>query len=336
MNPPKLDAEAWLAAIVENSEDAIVSKDLDGYIMSWNPGAERMFGYTAAEAIGQHITLLIPRERRDEENEILRNIRAGVRVEHLETVRRRKDGSHIFISLTVSPIKDAVGNVIGASKSARDIGDRVRAREQQVLLLQEMNHRIKNLFTLAGTVVSLSAPYAATSRELASDVQSRLAALAAAHQLTLAETASTPSNAPASTSTFTDLLRTIVEPYQFAGKERVMIAGPEVAISTQVFTSLALLLHEITSNSAKYGALSAPEGTIDIELNAIEGYLIMIWSEMGGPAINSAPDVNGFGTRLEEMVQKAISATIQREWHEQGLKLELRMPLDCITPANLD
>ncbi len=114
--------QASLAAIVESSDDAIVGKTLDGIITSWNRSAERIFGYTADEAIGQHISLIIPPEREDEEALIIGKVRAGDRLEHFETVRRRKDGSAVDISLTVSPIKHEDGTVIGASKVARDIG----------------------------------------------------------------------------------------------------------------------------------------------------------------------------------------------------------------------
>ena len=133
-----------LASIVESSDDAIVSKGLDGIITSWNRGAERLFGYTAEEVIGKPITILIPEDRMDEEPEILGRMRRGERVDHYDTVRRRKDGSLIDISLTISPLKDADGRIIGASKIARDITERKRAQEQQKLLVNEMQHRIKN------------------------------------------------------------------------------------------------------------------------------------------------------------------------------------------------
>ena len=121
------EARGWLAAIVESSDDAIVSKTLDGVVTSWNAGAERIFGYAADEAIGRHVTLIIPQERRAEEDMVLARIRQGLKVDHFETVRRRKDGAAIEISLTVSPILDASGRVIGASKIARDITERKRA-----------------------------------------------------------------------------------------------------------------------------------------------------------------------------------------------------------------
>ena len=120
---------ASLAAIVNSSDDAIIGKDLDGVITSWNKGAERLFGYTAQEAIGQPITMLIPPDRQHEEPEILARLKRGERVDHFETIRVRKDGSPLEISLTISPIKDATGRVIGASKIARDITERKEAEE---------------------------------------------------------------------------------------------------------------------------------------------------------------------------------------------------------------
>jgi PAS domain S-box-containing protein len=136
-------AALQLAAIVESSEDAIVSKDLNGTIRSWNRGAERLFGFTAEEAIGKPITLVIPADRLDEEPRILQRIRNGERVEHFETVRRRKDGSLIDISLTISPIKDKLGNVIGASKIARDITERKAADAK----LRENERRLHDLLS---------------------------------------------------------------------------------------------------------------------------------------------------------------------------------------------
>ena len=126
---------ARLAAIVDSSDDVIVSKTLDGVITSWNRAAERMFGWTAEEAIGRHITLIIPRERLPEEDEVLARIRRGDRVDHFETVRIAKDGGLVDVSITVSPIRDAAGRIVGASKIARDISDRKQAEEERTKLL---------------------------------------------------------------------------------------------------------------------------------------------------------------------------------------------------------
>ena len=119
-------SRAQLAAIVESSDDAIIAKDLDGFIQSWNAGAERIFGYSADELIGRHVTALIPEERRFEEDRILAALRRGERIDHFETVRVAKDGRRLEISLTVSPIRDAEGQIVGASKIARDVTERRR------------------------------------------------------------------------------------------------------------------------------------------------------------------------------------------------------------------
>ena len=138
IGPTPEDIErARLAAIVDSSDDAIVSKTLDGVITSWNRAAERMFGYSTAEAVGHHIKLIIPLERHAEEDDVLARLRRGEIVDHFETVRQRKDGARLTISLTVSPIRDATGRIIGASKIARDITDRKRIEAERALLLEE-------------------------------------------------------------------------------------------------------------------------------------------------------------------------------------------------------
>jgi len=123
-------ARSHLVAVVESSDDAIISKTVDGTIVSWNPGAERLYGYSAAEAIGQPISLLVPAAHPDGVPEILARVRAGERVTNYETIRVRKDGTLVDVSLTVSPIRDASGSVVGASTIARDIGARLRYQDQ--------------------------------------------------------------------------------------------------------------------------------------------------------------------------------------------------------------
>jgi PAS domain S-box-containing protein len=146
----QLDAERWLAAIVESSDDAIIGKTLDGIITSWNSGAQRIFGYAADEVIGKPVTILIPEELWHEETEILKRLRRGERVDHYETTRLRKDGSSIIVSLTISPIRDASGDITGISKIARDVTEnrRLLASEQlaraEVLAERKFRDLIEN------------------------------------------------------------------------------------------------------------------------------------------------------------------------------------------------
>jgi PAS domain S-box-containing protein len=144
------ELRARLAAVVEHSDDAIITKTLDGIIVTWNPGAQRIFGYAADEVIGKSITMLIPERHLDEEPAILERLRRGERIEHYETVRRRKDGELLNISLTVSPLKDATGNIIGASKIARDITRQKRAE----LALREQSSVLQLLDTTGKAIIS--------------------------------------------------------------------------------------------------------------------------------------------------------------------------------------
>ena len=171
----------WLASIVETSDDAIVSKNLDGVITSWNRGAERVFGYAAEEAIGQPITIVIPPDRQDEERTILTRIRRGERIDHFETVRQRKHGSLIVVSLTVSPVKNAEGKIVGASKIARDITEQKRNQEQIAILAREAEHRSKNLLATVQATINLSQSH--TPEGLKHAIEGRIRALANVHSL---------------------------------------------------------------------------------------------------------------------------------------------------------
>lgn len=325
------EAAQRFAAIVASSDDAILAKDLNGKIISWNRGAERLFGYTAEEAIGQSVLMLIPLDRQNEEPEILARIRRGDRIDHYETIRRRKDGSLVEISLSVSPIKNRVGRVIGASKIARDITERRRAEEQQHLLIREMDHRVKNLFSIASSVVSLSARTAKTPGELASDVSARLNALASAHALTVPRTSEAASRSE-QTTTLHALIRTIVAPYDISTdnpQPRAIVTGPDIAIGGSAVTSFALLLHEFATNAAKYGALSTPDGRIDIVCLEEEANFILTWTESGGPPVDRQTDGDGFGSILAKAtVRSQLGGEISREWKSEGLSVRLMVKAD--------
>jgi PAS domain S-box-containing protein len=315
------------AAIVEGSDDAILSKDLDGVILSWNRGAERLFGYTADEAVGQPVTLIIPSERLHEEPTILDTVRRGDSVRNFETVRQRRDGALINISLTVSPIKDPRGRIVGASKIARDITELVNARDRQGLLLREMNHRVKNLFALAGSVVGLSARTAPSTQELADSARARLAALARAHSLTFTHGVVEASERPATLHT---LLRTIVAPFDGPrpdGRSRVSISGDDISVADSAVSSLALLVHEFATNAAKYGALSTDEGMIDIACMAEGDDVALDWTERGGPPVANSAGPEGFGAVLSRIaVNNQLGGEIVRNWAPDGLSIRLVVP----------
>lgn len=138
MGTGTIESSAFLAAIVESSDDAIIGKSLDGTILSWNAGAERLYDYTAEEAVGRNISLIIPPERDGELERILKRIGRGERVNHLETLRVRKDGTRLDVSITISPVKDQGGQIIGASAIARDITERKLMEQERASLKEEV------------------------------------------------------------------------------------------------------------------------------------------------------------------------------------------------------
>jgi PAS domain S-box-containing protein len=326
---PGHDAAAFLAAIVESSDDAIISKSLQGVITTWNKSAERVFGYTADEAVGRPITMLIPDDRLDEEPAILARINAGERVDHFETIRRRKDGTFIDISLTISPIRNGDGKIIGASKIARDISDRKRAAEHQDLLLREMHHRVKNLFAITGSIITLAARTAQTPAELATGMKDRLVALSRAHEMTLPSFTGGEAFVEQSTTLFT-LLSSLLSPFEDKEGGRWRLHGEDAQISADRVTSFALLFHEYATNAVKYGALSVPEGRLDVTLSSRPDSFEITWLESDAkPKRGVESTETGFGTTLEQMVVRTLNAQVSRDWQPHGLLIRLTVPRDA-------
>ncbi|MBW9091625.1 PAS domain S-box protein [Rhizobium wenxiniae] len=326
---PGHDAAAFLAAIVESSEDAIISKSLQGIITTWNKSAERVFRYTADEAVGRPITMLIPEDRLDEEPAILARIRAGERVDHFETIRRRKDGTFIDISLTISPIRDSNGKIIGASKIARDISDRKRSAQHQDLLLREMHHRVKNLFAITGSIITLAARTAQTPADLAIGMKDRLVALSRAHEMTLPSFTGGEAFAEKPTTLF-KLLSSLLSPFEDEEGRRWRLHGEDIAVGADRVTSVALLFHEYATNSVKYGALAVPEGRLDVTLCSTSDSVKIAWLESDA-SLTAVADTNatGFGTTLEQMVVRTLNAQVSREWQPHGLLIRLTAPRDA-------
>ena len=304
-----------LASIVESSDDAIVSKSLDGIIKSWNRGAERIFGYTAEEAIGQPITIVIPEDRLDEERTILNRIRRGERIDHYETVRRRKHGSLIVISLTVSPIKDAEGKIIGASKIARDITEQKRNQEQIAALAREAEHRSRNLLAIVQATVHLS--QSDTPSGLKQAIEGRIHALANVHSLFVQ---SRWVGAELSSIATQELA-----PYVQRNEARARIEGPPVLLEPGTAQAVAVVLHELATNAVKYGALSGDKGRVELRWShAADGMLALRWIEVGGPPVKS-PTRQGFGSRVIERMIGDLKGKAQFEWRADGLVCEISL-----------
>jgi len=305
------DALLWFSSIVEFSNDAIISKTLDGIITSWNQAAERVFGYTAEEVVGKSVTILIPPERHDEEPGILERLRCGERI-HDETVRQRKDGSLINVSLTVSPVKNAQGKIVGASKIVRDITERKRNEEHIAVLAREAEHRTKNILATVQAIVNIS--HSDTADGVKRAIEGRIQALAKLNDLFVE-----------SRWTGAELSRIVArELAPYVGQTRARIDGPYVLLAPNTAQAVAVTLHELATNAAKYGALSVTKGCVEVKWShTANDRLILRWTEKGGPAVKG-PTRQGFGTRvMKRMIRDQYKGHLRLDWRSEGLACEI-------------
>jgi PAS domain S-box-containing protein len=308
-----------LAAIVVSSDDAIISKTLDGHITSWNAGATRIFGYDANEIVGQSILRIIPPELHGEERQILARLQRGERIDHYETVRVAKDGRRVDVSLTVSPLRDRSGKVIGASKVGRDITERKRAEKLQRILTDELSHRVKNTLATVHAIASQSLARAKSPADFISGFSGRLQALANAH------TVLTRSQMQGA-----DVMTLVNEQVVIgAAGDRISCSGPLLMLDPQASVHLALVLHELATNARKYGALSVPGGRLSVtwEMRTDGGCsLFLSWKESDGPEV-SAPRAHGFGRALIEETVRSYGGSVSVHYHRDGLTCEIDLPL---------
>ncbi|MEH6952629.1 PAS domain S-box protein [Nitrobacter sp. NHB1] len=314
-------ASGHLAAIVESSDDAIISKNLDGVIMSWNAGAKRLFGYSAEEVVGRPITILIPEDRQNEEPDILARLRSGQRVEHFETVRQRKDGSPVDLSLTISPIRDSDDHIIGASKIARDITDRKAAERLNITLLREMKHRLKNNLSTVLAIARQSFQTQGSESEDFRKFEGRLLALSNGHDLITRE--------KWDSAELRDIVAQILTMH---GRQRFEIDGPDLRLSPKSALALTMALHELATNAAKYGALSVPTGRVTIrwgiEQRGFPGFSFR-WQEREGPTV-SQPSRKGFGSQLiERVLAFELNGDVQITYDRAGIVCEIVAPLSA-------
>jgi PAS domain S-box-containing protein len=302
----------WLASIVESSDDAIVSKNLDGVITSWNKGAERVFGYPAEEAVGRPITIVIPQDRLDEERTILTRIRRGERIDHFDTVRQHKHGSLIAISLTVSPVRNAEGKIVGASKIARDITAQKRSQDLIATLAREAEHRSKNLLASVQATIKLS--QSSTTEGLKQAIDGRIQALANVHSL-FVETRWIGAE-------LSVIASQELAPYSEADRKRVLTDGPPILLEPTAAQATAIMLHELATNAAKYGALSVADGQVKLTwTHEANGWLHLRWTEIGGPAVQE-PTHEGFGRRIIQRMISQLEGHTHFDWCPEGLVCE--------------
>lgn len=318
------EISARLAAIVEFSQDAIIGHNFDGTITSWNAGAETIFGYTAAEAIGQPFSILIPPDQSDDVPQILDKVKRGERVEHFEIDRVRKDGKQIDVSLTHSPVKDSSGRIVAASTIAREFTERKLAEEHRNLLVAELDHRIKNTLAIISSLVAQTAKSADSAEHFAQIITGRIQALGRVHNLLNAHRQGH--------AELYDMVAGELAAYSSGKEDRIRVAGKErICLTAKTAQTLSMAVHELCTNAAKYGALSTSTGQVEVKWRVTnsthEPILSIEWIESGGPPV-APPTRRGFGSELiERLVQYELQAKVHRDFAIRGVRCTIDFPL---------
>ncbi|MGY3449578.1 sensor histidine kinase [Bradyrhizobium sp. USDA 4353] len=312
---------AMLAAIIASSSDGVVSKTLDGTITSWNKSAERIFGFSEGEMINRSIRTIIPGERQAEEDRILATVVSGEMIDNFETVRLRKDGALIDVSVTVSPVRDSAGRIIGASKIVRDITDRRQTREQLRTLLAEVNHRSKNMLSL---VQAIARQMTRHGRQLdLNRFLERLQAIASNQDLLIKnDWRFIPLG---------DLVRSQLGAFRDLIGNRIAIDGPQIELTPEAAQAIGMAVHELATNAAKYGALSTDDGRVALTWACNGDDFDMDWRERDGPPV-SPPEHKGFGSRvISDMVRAGLDGAVEVDFAPTGLRWHLRCPLQRLS-----
>ena len=315
------EARAHLAAIVASSSEAIISQTMDGTIKSWNGGAEQIFGYTADEMIGTSIRRLVPADRQDEEENFLIRIQGGERIRNCETVRVCRDGRHVNVSVTISPIFDSAGTIVGASKIAHDISERKRAEERERLLVREVNHRAKNLLSLVQAIARQTA--VGDPKVFVQRFGDRIKALAASQDVLVhSGWQDVPLEA---------LVCSQLGHFRDTIGRRIHQSGPELKVTAAAAQAIGMALHELATNAVKYGALSNDSGTVVITWNLVansgtDQRFELSWKESGGPTVTK-PSHRGFGsTVIDGMLKFSVNGEIDLDYAPGGLVWRFTCP----------
>lgn len=327
-------SEAHLRLVLNSTTNGFYAVDREGTTTLCNLAAVKMLGFNSAEeAIGKKLHGTIHHSHPDgspypvEECPIYRCASTGEPSHVVDEFFYKVDGTPVPVEYRTEPLL-IDGQLEGAICTFVDISERKKAQEQQTLLMRELNHRIKNLFSIAIGMVQLSARSATTAKEMADGLRGRLSALAHAHELI--RPAITGAEFSQDGSTFEEVLRETLSPYfDNAGHEtRVALQGPHVPVAGNSVTSLALVFHELTTNAIKYGALSTVEGSLEVRW-AIEGQMLNVtWTERGGPTVTT-PTKQGFGSQLtQRSVAGQLGGAINYDWQPDGLKVSITASLN--------
>ena len=325
------DSDARFRAIADTMPQAVWSTLANGYHDYFNRRWHELTGTRDGKTNGEGWASLVhPQDQPLAWERWREALATGVPYE-VEYRLRMADGSWRWFLARALPVRDAQGRVTRWFGTCTDIHDIRRIAEEREVLSHELSHRIKNIFSVISSLISLSARGYPEAVPFAEDLRGRINALARAHDFTRPHAGG--GHLPPSRTTLFHFLRELLSAYapMSGQEERVVIEGADQTFDDAAATPLALLFHELGTNAAKYGALSVPEGQVVISLRRTEDALLLHWRERGGPLLSSAPEREGFGTRLATIsIQGQLGGTITRLWPPEGLELEARLPLNAL------
>lgn len=321
--------EAHLAAIAGVSFDALIAQDLDGTVTFWNPATEKMLGYTAEEAVGKPALFLVPEHSRGEEDGTIRRVLAGEQISSYETTRLRKDGSTVHVSLAATPIRLADGKIVGICQIARDVTADRESKRRIHQLLREVNHRVKNQYSVMMAMVKETGRRAKTPADFRRDIQDRIFALSLSHDLLVHGNWSGASLEPLANEHMK----------LFERGQHVDVSGPDILLNTMATQYLGMAFHELGSNSAKFGALSTSTGCVHITWRvekspAGSNEIHLRWDERIEPSLPSVNEGSGSGfgsVILQQATPQALNgkAVVTRTAHH--MRWSLTADLESIT-----
>lgn len=291
-------------------------EDVIGIGAEQHPEAWQVFDQAGARLISADE---LPLTRAVKQAETIENERLNLRL---------PDGSLLPILCSAGPIRDAADNVTGGIIAWRDISDLVKLEEERQLLIQELNHRVKNLFAVIGAMVGLTAGSSKTVQEMSEALTGRIEALANAHDL-IRPAFNLPS--ACNETGLEELLEQLLSPHLGWGAQQCRMVGPKIPIGVTAATRLALVIHELATNAAKYGALSTPSGTLCVAWREDNESLVLTWEEAGSPHLGNKPDQPGFGSKLIGVtVTRQLGGEISYDWKASGLQVRLSVPLQSL------
>ena len=313
------DGDALFRSVADAMPQIVWSTLPDGFHDYYNRGWYEFTGMPEGSTDGEGWNGMFHPDDQDRAWQRWRHSLESGEPYEIEYRLRHRSGEYRWTLGRANPLRDSDGNIIRWIGTCTDIHEAKRQADQNEILSRELSHRIKNIFAVLGGLIGISSRMHPEAKEFANNLRDRIAALGRAHEC--ARPHSDESRMPVGDSSLHGLLAEILRPYE--NQSQVVIEGDDVPIDDRGATPLALIFHELATNSAKYGALSAPDGRIDLKSRSEGDLLRVCWTEAGGPPVPPGPGHEGFGSRLVEISVQQLGGAISRKWAAGGLEVEL-------------